>query len=272
MNTLLRLCFFLLLLLAFKGSAAQDVIVRTNNDSIRCKVIEIGQEKIKFRRFGSKTDPPLEIYKNMVKEVIFESGSKLTVLYDIYHVSSDKTIREKTHALKGDFLAPLFNHFTFSYEQKIKPGLNAEIKAGYIGAMVSRAFAYSEGYLVKGGLKFVWLTESYSKGLKYINPLQGSYLKPELTYSRYTMSIESGKINFNNFALQINFGRQFVIGNMAVFDIYGGAGYGLQNTSYDQRSPHDRKGIDFSYAYSHFYFGKNLPLTLTGGVLIGWIY
>src|SRR5689334_3479241 len=153
----------ILFLLAFfllgKVASAQDIIVRTNNDSMRVKVLEVGTDKIKFRRWGVKTGPPLEIYKNYVKEVIFENGTHVTILYDLHAVSPDLAIQEKKHGLKVDFIAPILNHITVGYEQMLKPGMNAEIKVAYIGTRISTAIKPSYGYFIKAGVKFVWLTE-----------------------------------------------------------------------------------------------------------------
>src|SRR4029079_14295414 len=103
------LCAFLLL---NKFCSAQDLIIRTNNDTMKVKVLEVGADKIKFRRWGVKTGPPLEIYKNYVKEIIFENGTRVTVLYDLRTVSPDLTIKAKTHGLKIDLIAPILNHIT----------------------------------------------------------------------------------------------------------------------------------------------------------------
>lgn len=266
----------ILLLLSFflfsKISFAQDIIVRTNNDSLRVKVLEVGTDKIKFRRFGVKTGPPLEIYKNYVKEIIFENGTHVTILYDIHAVSPDLTIREKKHGLKADFIAPVLNHVTIGYEQVLKPGRNLEIKAAYIGLRVSTAIKPTVGYFVKGGIKFIWLTEEISKGMRHSPPMQGSYFKPELIYGRYTTKTENGKINFSNYGLNVLFGRQYIIDNFLTLDYFGGIGFALQTSSYKAVLPKDEDDVDFNYAFSHLYFGKNLPLILSGGLTIGFIY
>jgi len=264
--------FLFIFFLLCKVATAQDIIVRTNNDSMRVKVLEVGTDKIKFRRYGVKTGPPLEIYKNFVKEIIFENGTRVTILYDLRAVSPDLTIKEKKHGLKVDFIAPVLNHITIGYEQMLKPGMNAEIKVAYIGPRISTAISPSVGYFIKGGVKFVWLTEEISKGLRHFPPLQGSYFKPELIYSRYTTDGENGKINFSNYGFNILFGRQYIIDNFLTLDYCGGVGFALQYSSYKPLLPKDEQDVDFNYAFSHLYFGKNLPLILGGGLTIGFIY
>lgn len=264
--------FLLTFFLLNKFCSAQDLIIRTNNDTMKVKVLEVGADKIKFRRWGVKTGPPLEIYKNYVKEVIFENGTRVTVLYDLRAVSPDLTIKEKTHGLKIDLIAPILNHITLGYEQMIKPGMNAEIKASYIGLQVSTALKPTQGYFVKGGVKFVWLMEEISKGMRHYPPLAGSYFKPELIYSNYNTKSESGDIHFENYGFNVLFGRQYIIDNFLTLDYYGGIGFALQYSSYEPVTPKDEEDVDFNYAYSHLYFGKNLPLILSGGLTIGFIY
>ncbi len=266
-------CFFIVtFMLKGKSSFAQDIIVRTNNDSIKVKVLEVGRDKIKFRRQGQKTGPPIEIYKNNVKEIIFENGTHVTILYDLRAVSPDVALKEKTHGLKADFIAPVLNHITIGYEQMLKPGMNVEIKAAYIGPRISTAIKPAVGYFVKAGIKFIWLTEEIRKGMRHNPPLQGSYFKPEFIYSRYTSTGESGKINFSNYGFNILFGRQYIIDNFLTMDYFGGIGFALQYSSYKATLPKDEQDVDFNYAFSHLYFGKNLPIILGGGLTVGFIY
>ncbi len=270
-----RILYFLLTVAYFfmrDTAFAQDIIVRLNNDSLKVKVLEVGTDKIKFRRFGMKTGPILEIYKNQVKEVIFENGTHLTILYDIHMVTPDMIVKERSHGIKVDFIAPVLNHITIGYEQKLKPGINLEIKAAYIGPRISTAIKPAKGFFVKGGLKFIWLTEAIRNGMRYTPPLQGSYFKPELIYSRYTTDDENGKINFSNYAFNILFGNQFIIDNFLTFDFFGSVGFALQYSSYKPVSVKDKQDVDFNYAFSHLYFGENLPLIVGGGLTVGFIY
>jgi hypothetical protein len=272
MKTGIAFGFLLAFFLLDYTASAQDIIVRTNNDSLRVKVLEVGTDKIKFRRHGVKTGPPLEIYKNHVKEIIFENGTHITILYDLRAVSSDLSIKEKKHGLKADFIAPILNHITIGYEQMLKPGMNAEIKAAYIGTRVSTAIKPSKGYFIKAGIKFIWLTEEISKGMRHFPPMQGSYFKPELIFSQYATETENGNINFTNYGIAIHFGRQYIIDNFLTLDYYGGVGFALQESSYKPVLPKDEDSVDFNYAFSHLYFGQNLPLILGGGLTVGFIY
>ena len=174
MRSGIGIIFLFAFFLSCKIAQAQDIIVRTNNDSLRVKVLEVGTDRIKFRRYGVKTGQPFEIYKNFVKEIIFENGTHVTILYDLHAVSPDLALKEKKHGIKADFIAPVLNHITIGYEQMLKPGMNAEIKAAYIGPRISSAIKPSVGYFVKAGVKFIWLTEEISRGMRHSPPLLGS--------------------------------------------------------------------------------------------------
>lgn len=265
------ICFVVLLLLC-QHLNAQDIIIKSNNDSIRSTILEINTENIRFRYYNMKYGPVLQIHKNEVKEIIYENGSKLTILYNPYEVSSDMMIKEKSRAIKVDILSPSLNHFVLGYEMKIRTAVNLEFKASLIATNLSTSLKYSEGYFIKGGVKFVKLTKSYMRGLKYVQPLKGNYFKPEFIFNRYKRDEDHTFVTYTNYALNLVFGRQDVINNFFVIDYFGGMGYSYQATDYESTASNNGTVGDFSYAYSHLFFGKRLPLILTGGVLIGFVY
>ena len=59
----LRLFLPALLLVCGLTASAQDLIIRTNNDTLRAKVLDMGPTKIKYRIGNAKSAPVLEIYK-----------------------------------------------------------------------------------------------------------------------------------------------------------------------------------------------------------------
>jgi len=266
---LIILCFFCGGSLSAFG---QDILIRTNNDSLKGKIISIGPDKIKFKKTGNPNYPVMDIYKNQVKEIIFENGNHMTVIYDMYQVPNDMIIKPRTHVVKFDYLSPIWNHYTIGYEWNIATATSMEFKGGFIGTQVSRALKHSEGGFFKAGIKFIYLTESFQKGIKYVRPMQGAYFKPELIFSKYTTNEENGKVNYTNAAVNIIFGKQYILGDIIAFDFFGGIGYGYQYSSYHAKSIYDQKSVDFSYAYSHIFMGKNLPLAISGGLLIGFVY
>jgi hypothetical protein len=259
------------LLMASVPSMAQDKIVKINNDTIRAKVVKITTDKIIYRYPGTHPIKLPEIAKNMVKEIIYANGSKLKILYDIYAVASELYVSEQRHAVKMDVGALFLNHFTLGFEFAVKTGMNIELKAGIIGPGLNGQLDEAEGFLVKAGVKFIKCDTSYSKGRRYLDPLKGSYFKPEFLYSTFTTEKNSQDVRCTNYALNFVLGKQFIPGKWISLEFFGGLGLGLQSSTYVPTSVYD-KGAEFSYVYSHVYFGKELPVIVSGGITAGFAF
>jgi len=260
-----------MLLMASAPSMAQDKIIRITNDTIRAKVVKITTDKIIFRYPGTNPGKLPEIPKNMVKEIIYANGSKLKIIYDIFAVSPDLYVSELRHLVKIDAGALLLNHFTLGYEYALKTGLNIEIKAGIIGPGLNSKLDDAEGFLLKAGLKFIKCDTSYSKGRRYVDPLKGGYFKPEFLYNTFTTVKNSQDVRCTNYALNFVLGKQFIPGKRISLEFFGGLGFGIQTSTYVPTSAYD-KGADFSYVYSHVYFGKELPVIVSGGLTAGFAF
>lgn len=251
---------------------AQDRIVKTNKDTLLVKIMGLQGDKIQFRPFGQKSGRILEIYKNEVATVIYEDGTSFTVIYDRFRVSPDLYIQEQNNAFKVDLFALLVNHFTIGYERRLKPNFNLEVKAGIISPIVSKVLGPADGFLVKAGVKYVWTEEVIRKGLKYHHSLKGNYIRPELMFSYFDKPEENGVSTYQNYAVNFVLGKQTLIGESIVIDFYAGVGYGMQTSTFEASSIYDRKDVDFNYAYSHLYFGEKLPVVVSGGVMMGFIF
>ena len=124
MKTILK--YFSLLIfftIVSKSVLAQDKIVKVNNDTLRVKIMQITLDKIKFRYHGMKSGQVLEIPKNQVKQIIYENGSSLTIVYNLFDVSKDLMIKDRFRAVKIDICAPLLNHITVAYDHKLRLGM-----------------------------------------------------------------------------------------------------------------------------------------------------
>ena len=64
--------FFILLLPLV--SLAQDIIVLSNGDLIKSKVIEIGQSEIKYKKISNPNGPIYLINKSEILSITFENG------------------------------------------------------------------------------------------------------------------------------------------------------------------------------------------------------
>lgn len=242
---------------------AQDLIIRNNNDTLKVLIVDMTKKKIKFI-FNDALDADIfEISKSNVKQIIFENGSKLTIVSNPYEVSNDMIIKQKVHGIKTDVLAPLLNHYVICYERSIRVGLNLELKGAIIGTNANTIINHAEGYFLKGGIKFFKPESSYLNGIKYLQPLNGPYIKPEFIFSQFTRNENHKNYNYSDYALNIIFGHQRIFYNWLLFDYYVGFGYGIQKSSTES---------DLTYDYSHIFLGKKIPIIVSGGFTMGLVF
>jgi hypothetical protein len=270
-GTFFIILFCTMACLASFSAMAQDKIVKINNDTIRAKVVKITTDKIIYRYPGTHPVKLPEISKNMVKEIIYENGSKLKIIYNIYEVSSDLLISGHTCLLKVEVGAPFFNHLTLGFEYSLKPGKNLEVKGGLIGPGFNSQLEKADGFLIKAGFKFIKVGTSMSKGRSYIDPLKGNYIKPEFMYSVFNTIKNNQDVRCTNYALNFVLGKQFIPGKRISLEFFGGLGFGIQSSTYVPTSTYD-KGVEFNYVYSHVFFGSELPVVLSGGLMAGFAF
>lgn len=68
----------LLLLLCSMSVSAQDVIVKKDGSTILSKVLEVGQEEIKYRKFDNLEGPTYTIQKSELQSINYQNGAKDT--------------------------------------------------------------------------------------------------------------------------------------------------------------------------------------------------
>jgi hypothetical protein len=273
-------CYIILFFLTLSfTSFAQDTI-RTKKDTIAGKVVEIGLEEIKYKDFQNLDGPIIVIEKSKVIEITYENGTKFFNRPDPYEVNKEIEVRGKTHAIKFELFSPVTGDIAFGYESMISVGKNLEVKLGIIGPGTKNGYN-SSGVFVKGGIKFLTSPQYVQNGLKYVHPLKGRYIKPELilntysedreyynnNYNYYSTSIE--KVHFTNIAFNIIFGTQHILGNAMTVDYYVGIGYGFRIS--DKTSSNSNETIYREYAFSHSYLGTS-AMMISGGFTIGGIF
>jgi len=101
----LKKLLFTYTLLAFVlGLNAQDSILKVNGEKISAKVLEVGTDNVKYRKFSNMDGPLYTIAKDEIKEIIFENGDKesfsnsLTKTNDSQIKDSRKSVFIKTTA------------------------------------------------------------------------------------------------------------------------------------------------------------------------------
>ena len=68
--------FFLFFLLITTISFSQDVITKINGDTISAKIIEVGTNTIKYKRFDNLAGPQYTILKTDVSTIKYENGTE----------------------------------------------------------------------------------------------------------------------------------------------------------------------------------------------------
>lgn len=273
----------LCLILAGSIAHSQDIIRKKNKEEIKAKVLEIGIDEIKYRPFNMSDAPVIVIPKEEVFEIIFENGSTYKVSPDPYSLNQEMDVRNKTHKIAIEFFQPIRNTIGFAYESMLKVGTNLEFKAGYIGVGTVKNDDNPSGAYLKVGVKFLKTPDQYVKGGKILHPLKGSYIKPEFIFNSYTTNFTTyyfqgspsiERVSYQNYALNIVFGKQLLLGNAVSFDYYAGVGYGIQNESRHAivSSPYYSNEDMPSAVYSHTYLGKRFPMILSAGLTIGYIF
>ncbi|MDR0812024.1 MAG: hypothetical protein LBN23_07130 [Paludibacter sp.] len=64
----------ILLCLIFGTAAAQDLIIKSNGDSVQAKLLEISSKEIKYKRFNNPDGPLYTLSTSEVKRIKYESG------------------------------------------------------------------------------------------------------------------------------------------------------------------------------------------------------
>jgi len=262
---------YLLLILLFSSYqlSAQDKIIKTDNDSIICKVKEISTDEVKYILPEMSSDILFGIDKNEILKIILENGKELNFSHSLYGAKTYEN--QKKHALKVNFLAPLTGNTTISYERLIRPSRSWEVSLGIIGLGIDENEENPRGVFAKFGMKFIKSPDFYLKGMRYAHILKGTYVKPEIAFSIYSRELyyydyeslyssnpENRETNWAA-AFNIIVGKQYIFNDIFLLDMYFGLGYGFsKNNDYDE-----------TYHYGFLGASSDTPLTITAGLKIG---
>ena len=267
---------------------AQDKIHKKNGDVVEAKVLEIGESEIKYKIFSDQDGPTYSVDKDRLKKIIYQNGREETYEGSLRDASlyADQT----KSAIKLNFLSPLGGYTQISYEKNLRPGRSYEFSLGIIGlgkrqqideyrydynTNTDNSLKYyrgAAGAYIGGGYKFVSLPNFIRNGDKYSHVLQGIYAKPEVILGVYGQNkyISNGsqkpvleKETIALGAFIINLGKQWVLGDSFLIDVYGGLGYAVDNEDSTQ----------FFDDYGGNHFGIIIPgevgVGFTGGFKVG---
>jgi len=284
---------YLLLVFLCLGAIAQaqDKIYKKGGEIIEARITEVGTDEIKYRVFSDQSGPMYSLDKDRIIKVVYENGRVETYQSNL---KDPKLYEDQAKdAIKVNFLAPLLGYTQFNYEHNLRPGRGYELSLGIIGlgkkqdigsfydsATKSTTTTYREasGVFIGGGYKFSKMPDFVNKGAKYSHVLQGAYVKPELMLGTYKHNnIESfptggsaprvsrESISFGG--LLVNLGKQWVLGELLLIDVYGGLGYAVDSRNASQ----DNTEYDYDYINNHYALttGTDSGLGFTGGFKIG---
>lgn len=285
--------FYLLAIFLALATVArsQDKIYRKGGEILEVKITEVGTDEIKYRIFNDQAGPMYSLDKDRIIKVVYENGRVETYQSNF----KDPSLYEDQakDALKINFLAPLLGYTQLNYEHNLRPGRGYEVSLGIIGLgkrqdiasfydgatnRTTTTYREASGIFLGGGYKFSKLPDFINKGAKYSHVLQGSYVKPELIFGFYkhnnlesfpggrsTPRVSRENISFGG--LLVNLGKQWVLGELLLIDLYGGLGYAIDNRN---TSPNNTE-YDYDYIGNHFALttGTDSGLGFTGGFKIG---
>ena len=186
--------------------------------------------------------------------------------------------------IKVDVFGPLRGYSQITYEKMLAPRKSYEITVGFIGLGRNQSFPYSDtvvsssptyksqlGFFLAAGYKFSKLPvfELGAKGPTHV--MQGAYAKPidENRIERINdHKYQSARPTTTFAALQIELGKQWIIKNKALIDIYGGFGYCIDNKGYYSTSYWDLTTTS-AFNYCNDRIGKSPGISFTFGIKTG---
>lgn len=278
-----KLIGVLVLLLSAQFLFGQDIILKRNNEIMNCLILNIEEDAVKYKFPGHPVDSIYFISKDALVKVVFENGIELR--FDENDSDIDGLVPARNSALKMEFLSPLTGNTTFTYERKLERGRSIEGTIGIIGLGVYAPKPNAGGLLLKAGYKFIFVPDRFQYGLQYAQPLKGSYLKPEIMigfyaanmeysydhyvvdygYPYYTTSLASKHASVFSAALQLVMGKQWIIDNTLLLDVYAGVGYGFASFSKYNEDHYYTNG-NYHYGYT---IGTEIPVSFSAGFKIG---
>ncbi len=265
---MMRTKYYLILafsLFSFFGFT-QDRIIKINNDTITCKIKEIGDDEVKYTQKEFKEDVIFGIDKNKINRIVFSDGKELIIKNSMFDLAQYNN--QHKNGFKVGFLSPLFGATNFTFEHSLKPGSSIEATLGIIGLGTDLGGNKAAGLYLKFGYKFIKSPDFYNKGTRFDHILKGGYIRPEISFSNYSINSEMGftnsggpKVTNTIFALMLNMGKQWVFSDRYLIDWFAGLGYGVGDP---------KQNVVWHYAFVGGVPGFRLALTT--GIRIGVLF
>lgn len=283
-------CYLLLIIVCMALTAsAQDKIYKKGGEIIEAKVTEVGSDEIKYRVFNDQSGPMYTLDKDRIIKVVYQNGRIETYQSNL---KDPKLYEDQAKsAIKVNFLAPLLGYTQLNFEHSLRPGRAYEVSLGLIGlgkrqelwnfsnssTSSTPTYRNASGAYLSGGYKLSKLPDFVNKGAKYSHVLQGTYIKPELSFGIYDQNyvrsyqtnapvVNRETIVFGG--LLMNLGKQWVVGELLLIDIFGGVGYALDNRNRTRGNAEARYD---NFVGNHFALtsGADSGFGINGGLKVG---
>ena len=204
-------------------------------------------------------------------------------------------IINKNHGVKLDVFGLFRGYTQIGYEKFLSPTRSIEFSLGLIGVGRNHVFEYSDtvigakehnknqfGVFLSAGYKFYRLnfleigrkeTTPFNQGL-YIKPIfyVGQYSENRIagiSYQQQTYQLQRPSTTFA--AIQIELGKEWVIGNKVLIDAYGGVGYSVDNKNYYSTSYYNYKTTS-AFNYCNQRIGTSPGISTTLGIKAGFLF
>ena len=288
----------ILVLLSFifclqQAGISQDKIYRNNGKIVEAKIIEIGSNEIKYREFSNPDGPIYVLESDRIKKIVFQNGKEQK--FEDNLKDPERYAGQASKAVKLNFLSPLYGYSEIGFEKSTGVGKGFEVSLGILGAGKAGTIGYFNsqfqevkrspfGFFVSGGFKFGKLPDFILFGKSRATHLmQGTYIKPILYFGHYKenqMQEKSGNVfvvgeqSVTFGALQLEVGRQWVLGDRFLLDVYEGLGYGFDNKKSSVKYLNNNNNFyegDAAFNYVNARGGKSPGLSGTYGIKVGWL-
>ena len=228
------------------GVNAQDYIHLKDKSYIKCKVIEVGVDAVKYKNYPVKDDAAIySIEKYKILEIAMEDGTRISIdqSKDGGINSEEFFYGQKTEAVKIDFFAPLNDNLIFKYERVQRPGRNFEGWFGIPGVgfnLMSDENSRPAGIFIGAGYKFISMPDYVFSNMRRSHIMKGYYVRPSTVFTVHSFDQVKSIWDPNNgltqvkervsvvgFGLLVYGGRQWIFDDIFLIDVNLGIGYGF---------------------------------------------
>jgi hypothetical protein len=263
-----KLTFFLFVIISF-SVFGQDRIIKKSGVIIEAKVSEIAADEVKYY-YADNPKLIFGIDKVLIEKIEFSTGEIIEMGSNSFKIA-EYYVNQHKRALKINFLSPLMGSTEIVYEQSLKPGKSWETALGIVGLALEKNDNNASGVYGKFAFKFIKDPDFYMQRMHYAHILKGAYLAPEFAmryisydsyiygYDYYNSSASPERLEKFSMALLLKFGKQWIVDNSFLVDLYGGLGYGLGNDNNE------------TLAYG-FLVSSEVAFSFTAGIRIGWVF